>query len=354
MASTRSVRPGDAGGMGPSVEDAADSGRQQSRTRHGRQAENAVRLVLVPDLDPITPPVAAEAGAATAAATTRRGTLLVLAAAVGWSLAGLFTRSVDTSSWAIIGWRGVFSAVAVTGWLCLARRPTDTAGARRWHVGTGGLLLATLSTVATALYIPALQATSVTNVVVVYATAPFVTAGLAWLVLRERATRTTLIASTGAVVGVLVTAVGGRAGHSAQDVRGLLLAAGMTLALAGVAVCGRRLRDVSQVPATAVSAVQLAVLGLALAPDRWLGWRDLAILGLFGVVQAASLASYIEGARLLPASRTAVLSTADVPLAPVWVWIAFGDIPVAASVVGGLIVLAAVLWDARRGRSTCM
>ncbi|CCH78992.1 conserved membrane hypothetical protein [Nostocoides japonicum T1-X7] len=231
------------------------------------------------------------------------------------------------------------------------RPPTLPGSGRRLlagiRVGWGGLLLATLSTTATALYIPALQSTSVANVVVVYATAPFLTTGLAWLVLRERPARRTLAAATGAVVGVAMTAAGGIGGGSAQAARGLALAAGMTLALAGVAVCGRRFRTISQVPATAVSALQLAVLGLLLAPDRWLDTRSLAILAVFGTVQALSLACYVEGARLLPASRAAVLSTADVPLAPLWVWAAFGEVPAGASVAGGLVVLAAVLWDAR-------
>ncbi|WP_048552157.1 hypothetical protein, partial [Nostocoides japonicum] len=71
---------------------------------------------------------------------TRRGTVLVLTAAVGWSLAGLFTRSVAASSWAIIGWRGVFSAVAVVGWLVVgsprARPPLD-AGASGAQLSAG-------------------------------------------------------------------------------------------------------------------------------------------------------------------------------------------------------------------------
>ncbi|MFT4081396.1 MAG: DMT family transporter [Nocardioides sp.] len=296
--------------------------------------------------------------------TAGHGVVLVLLAATGWSLAGLFTRAIDASSWAIIGWRGVASTLAIACWLTATRTPRTPAtrlsppakGGLKSAVSAGGLSLATLSTIATALYIPALQLTSVTNVVVVFATCPFVTAGLAWFLLREAPTRNTLIAAAGAAIGVTITAGGGFSSDSRRDLIGLLLAFGMTLSLAGVAVCGRKFRDVSQVPATGVSALQLAVLGLLLAQDRWLPAHDLAVLAVFGLVQAASLACYIEGARLLPASRTAVLSTADVPLAPLWVWLAFGEVPAWLSVLGGTVVLTSVIWDTasgnRRSRET--
>lgn len=280
-----------------------------------------------------------------------RGVILVLLAAVGWSLAGLFTRMVHLTSWAIIGWRGVVGAVAVAAWLKVRSGPRSERGRgwrSVWAVGRGGLLLASLSTVATVLYIPALQVTTVANVVVVYATCPFVTALAAWLFLRERPTGSTVLAASVAVVGVALTAGGGMRHASSGDLWGLVMAAGMTVGLAGVAVCGRRYRTVSQVPATAVSAVQLAVIGLVLAPDRWISGRDVAVVVVFGLVQAASLACYIEGARLLPAPRTAVLSTADIPLAPLWVWLAFGEVPAVATAAGGLVVLAAVVWNSAR------
>src|SRR5437588_6036495 len=71
--------------------------------------------------------------------------------------------------------------------------------------GKGGLLVASLSTVAMVSFIPALQMTSVMNVAVLIATQPFVAAAMAWLWLGEGATWRTLIASLIAFAGVAIT-----------------------------------------------------------------------------------------------------------------------------------------------------
>jgi drug/metabolite transporter (DMT)-like permease len=49
------------------------------------------------------------------------------------------------------------------------------------------------------------------------------------------------------------------------------------------------------------------------------------------------------GSRLIPATETALISTLETPLGPVWVWLAFGEVPTTAAFVGGAIVLAAVV-----------
>lgn len=124
------------------------------------------------------------------------GIVLVTLSAVGWSMAGLFTRLVHADNWAITGWRGVFSALAVV--LYLAWRGRGGVARAMLSVGRAGLLAATVSTLASLAYIAALLVTSVANVVVVYATAPFVTAGLAWALLRERPARSTMLAAAAA------------------------------------------------------------------------------------------------------------------------------------------------------------
>jgi drug/metabolite transporter (DMT)-like permease len=48
------------------------------------------------------------------------------------------------------------------------------------------------------------------------------------------------------------------------------------------------------------------------------------------------------GAKLLPAIETGLIAALDAPLAPVWVWFAFGETPSAATILGGIVVFAAV------------
>ncbi len=271
------------------------------------------------------------------------GIVLVTLSALGWSTAGLFTRLVSAEALVIIGWRGAFGAVLIVAYLGWRDGPAAVRTIVR--PGWAGFAVATLATLSTAFYIQALLVTSVADVVVIYATTPFITAGLAWLAMRERPARSTVTAAAMALGGVALTAAGGLGG---SRLTGLVLAIGMTTGMAAVTVLSRRFRAVSMIPATAHSALQLGVLGALVSPMAAVSARDLAVLAAFAAVQAAAFACYVEGARRLEASRTALLSAADVPLAPLWVWLAVGEAPASATVAGGFVVLAAVLWDVRR------
>lgn len=270
------------------------------------------------------------------------GILLVTLSALGWSLAGLYTRLVTADVWAFTCWRGIFSALLVTAWV-MWREP---AGLRVYlRMGWSGWVVATLSTVGMVTYIASLRATSVADVMVIYATCPFVAAALAWLVIREPPPRSTLVAAAVALVGVGIMVVGG--GFSGALV-GDLLAFVMTIAMALLTVISRLRRDVSMIPATGLSAFQLAAVGLVMTAPFALPPAEIAILALFSLTQAVSFALYIEGARRLASAEAALIAAIDVPLGPFWVWLIVSEIPLVATVIGGAVVLAAVLGDIAR------
>jgi drug/metabolite transporter (DMT)-like permease len=62
------------------------------------------------------------------------------------------------------------------------------------------------------------------------------------------------------------------------------------------------------------------------------------------------------GARRLPAAQAALLSASEVPMAPLWVWIFFYEVPARETFIGGALVLAAIVWnisaDLRRSKQT--
>ena len=55
------------------------------------------------------------------------------------------------------------------------------------------------------------------------------------------------------------------------------------------------------------------------------------------------LTLFTIGSRLIPAAETALISALETPLAPLWVWLAFGETVSAQTLVGGAIVMAAVV-----------
>ena len=71
----------------------------------------------------------------------------------------------------------------------------------------------------------------------------------------------------------------------------------------------------------------------------------ITILAVFGLSNALlGFALFILGSRRIPAIETALIGALEAPIAPVWVWLMFGETPGAATLLGGLIVFAAVFW----------
>src|SRR5215475_7605809 len=272
----------------------------------------------------------------------RMGLLLVAAAAVAWSTAPFFTRLLPFDAWTILFWRGLFGGSLIIAFL-LTAQGRDALG-QLTKMGRSGWLVALLSTLGMVAFIPALQLTSVANVAVINATGPFVAAGLAWLWLRETVRVSTLAASLGAFAGVAII-VGNAAPGS--DLRGIGLACLMTLAIAGMTVAVRRYKQISMVAAAGMSNFLGSVVSVpfATAIGQTTG-PDLVIFGMFGFLQVGmGLTLFVLGSRHLPSGQASLIATLETPLMPFWLWVAFQEIPSVRAVVGGTLVLGAVIAD---------
>jgi drug/metabolite transporter (DMT)-like permease len=260
------------------------------------------------------------------------------AAAVAYSTAGFFTRLIHLDPWTILFWRGMFAGLFIAGCLLWRYRRGTWAAVRA--IGWPGLAAASFSTLATIFFINAFRRTSVADVTIIFATAPFMTAALAWLWIGERESWTTLVASTGALIGVIVM-VGGAVmeGHLFGD----LLAFGMTMSMALVMIIIRRHRDTPMLPAAGLSAFLCPLAVAPVAHPAAVGPTDLFNLALFGVTQfGLGLLLLTLGARLISATESALMNALEGPLAPFWVWLAFREVPPASTLAGGVIVMIAV------------
>ncbi|HEY4173552.1 MAG TPA: DMT family transporter [Rhodopila sp.] len=277
------------------------------------------------------------------------GSVIVATSAVAFSTAGLFTRLIAVDVWTMLFWRGLFGGLLIGGYIAWQERGVVRAAFA--SIGWAGILAATCSTVATICFIASLRATTVADVTIIYATAPFIAAVIAWAWTREYPHRGTLAASGLALLGVVVM-FGGPS--STGRMRGDLLALAMTALMALMMVVIRRNRRVSMLPAAYLSAFACSVAVLPLAHPGAVGGQDMGLLALFGTTQfGLGLLLLTVGSRLVSATRASLLANLELPFAPLWVWLAFDEVPSRLTVVGGGIVCAAVLLDmaAERGRT---
>ena len=122
----------------------------------------------------------------------------------------------------------------------------------------------------------------------------------------------------------------------------------MSVSFAATLVITRHRRDVSMAPATCLS--QLLVLAIAIpftAPGA-AGALDVTLLAALGITQIGLGFVFLTiGGRLIPAGEVALITLLEIVLGPLWVWAFLGERPPTATLVGGAIVLGAVLLEAR-------
>jgi len=272
----------------------------------------------------------------------RAGVALVIAAAIAWSTAPFFTRLLHLDSWTILFWRGLFGGGSIALFVIFTE---GLAGARSLvALRANGWLVACLSAFGMVNFIPSLQLTSVANVAIIIAVQPFAAATIAWLWLREAASPRTLLASVVAFAGIVVIVSGA---GTASDYRGIALAIVMVLSISLMTVVIRKHRETSMVAAVGMSNFLASLICLPFARHTVpVGTNDLVILALFGVLQVGmGLTLFTLGSRYLPSGQASLIATLETPLMTFWVWLAFHELPSARAMIGGALVMGAIVLD---------
>ena len=321
---------------------------------------------------------------------------MMLASGLGFGSTGAIARSIDADVWQIASWRSLLggSAVLIYVWLRgriggrqERLRPRNRAGTRvdpahtgeavgsdalvwaarerseqeretpgrdvarfrlpahsfRATLGPQGLLLTGLAASSMILYIDALQRTEVANVAVISATVPFLAAGLAWLILRERLRRSTVVAAVVALAGVTLT-VAGNLGPG--DLDGNLRAVVLAIMLALLIVLIRRFEGADAVLASGSAGLLLFLVALVVADPLGVAADQMPLLVFFGVLFAVSLVLWTEGVRLIPAAEAGLLGSSETPFSILLAWIVLAEAPPLVTVAGGLLVLGAIFGHA--------
>lgn len=271
----------------------------------------------------------------------RRGLFLVFVGGVLYASAGLFTRALPFDAWTLLAWRslagGLFAAAVFIG-------ETGRLSWRDYAMSPTYWMLVPVSALATICYVVALKLTTVAEVMIVYATSPFVTAAAAWALNRETPSRRLLIASSAALLGVAVM-IGGSAA-SAGRLTGAALVLAMNVGFALILVCARRHPDRSMTPVNTISLLAASAVGFALESGQPIAIGPWLLMLLFGIVTVGcAMTLFMAGARVVPSAEVSLIGISDVILGPVMVYVAFGEDPGRAAVLGGAIVLVALVWN---------
>jgi drug/metabolite transporter, DME family len=211
--------------------------------------------------------------------------------------------------------------------------------------GWPAVLAGACSSASSVLFILALGRVTVANAIFMGGITPFLAAIGAQAFLGERVPRRAWGAMALAMTGVTLMLGGGLA---LGQLTGNLFALGSAVTFAGHALFLRLNRQSDMLPAVLYAGLFGMLFGLVALGTEGISprvpARDLTLALAMGVVQlGGGLVLYTRASRHLPAAELQLIATAELVLAPLWVWIGVGEAPGAATLVGGALIVLAIL-----------
>ena len=275
----------------------------------------------------------------------------MLGAGVMFSFGSLFFRATDTlDAWQYLTFRGYGAFLAVLPVLWLQNRGDLGAIVRRVearHVLAGLIVSAMMIA-----FIVALTHTDTAFILLFQAAGPISAAVFSWLLLRERMSRDARIAAGGAALGVAIMVSGGvDAGVGWAILIVLVIPVG--LGLYGTLV--RSAVTIDPLVPVVIAGFVAGSVGLVvslLGAGFDVAARDIAIALLAGVALIAlPLPFFNHAQKVVPAPEATLLLMSEIVLGPFWVWLVYAEEPTGATLVGGAVMLAAVVWLTQRSMS---
>jgi drug/metabolite transporter (DMT)-like permease len=266
---------------------------------------------------------------------------MMVLSSVGISFGGLIVRSMqEADAWQISFYRSVAYASVIAFVILWRYRGRVVPQIRA--VGLIGLLAAGMSACAGMAFLQSLFHSSVATTLFIMAAIPFVTALVAWLVLRERLAPITALTMAVAAAGVAIMVGDGVAAGSGY---GTLMALVCVLCFSIYAVVLRYNRAVDMLPVLMFSGIFLAgIAAIARWGDLAVPMQDLILcLFLGGVLSAFGNLFFLAASRVLAAAELTMFMLLEFALGPIWVWVFVNEVPTGPAVMGGCLVILAVL-----------
>jgi len=279
-----------------------------------------------------------------------RGVLLVLAAGICWSSMGLGIRHIEVANvWQILFFRSLGLTPLLLLVLTLRARENPFPIIQR--TGLPGVIGGISLVFAFSGGILSIQTTSVANAMFLFAAAPFLAAVLGWLLLKEQVRKVTWISMMVALVGIIIMVWEGISiGRIIGNVAALISALGF--AVFTISLRWKKLEDM--LPTVFMAGLFAIIISGALCQikeygfdvPKWDIWIALA-LGVFQV--GAGLILYTLGSKAIPSAELALLSMTEVVFGPFWVWLFLGETASGYTLLGGIILLIAIVFNALSG-----
>ena len=252
----------------------------------------------------------------------------------------LFVRVLDAEPMVTAFWRGLTAGLLVLLVLLVVRGPKGF----RAVFGTGwpGLIYTVLIATTAPAFVLAVTNTSVANVVFIFASMPVFAAIFSRFFLGEPIHTRMVMTMAVVIFGLAIIAYGSTSSDIASwkgDVWAVYVSAAFAAALTAV----RSVKATSMIPAIPFAYIGAAlVIGMFVSPVQAFETQWPLFLGHGAFIGAASCL-LVLGPRYISAAEVSLLVLLESVLAPILVWLVIGEDPGPTAIVGGVVVVGALL-----------
>ena len=268
------------------------------------------------------------------------GPLLVFFGALSLSFGGLIVKSFQGANlWQILFWRSIFFILVVGIFLILTyRKKVFTAFIISGMPGLiGGLILST----GFCGYVFAMYNTTVANTNFIIQTQTIFLAIFGYLFLKEKVSKLTLVSIILAISGIILM-VG--TSLSPGQMSGNIAAFIMPVSFAILILIVRKYPNVDMVPLQLIAGIFAMFVGYLVAGKIMVSFYDIFLGFLAGFFQLGFGFILITiGARRTPSALVGIIMLTEAVLGPMWAWIFINEQPPLMVLIGGSVVIIAVL-----------
>jgi len=268
------------------------------------------------------------------------GPLLIFLGALSLSFGGLIVKSFEGATlWQILFWRSLFFSLTILAFLIISYKKKTF---KSFYVsGLPGFFGGIILSFGFCGYVFAMYNTTVANTNFIISLQILFLAIFGYFFLKEKISAATLISIILAVTGVLFMV-----GNSLTpgELSGNLAAFTMPITFAILIMIVRKYPTVDMVPAQFVAGVCSCIIGFLLSTKLMISPNDIFLGFLAGFFQVGFGFIFITiGARTTPSAMVGIIMLSESVLGPVWAFLFVSERPSIFGLVGGAIILFAVL-----------
>ena len=273
------------------------------------------------------------------------GTILVLLGAIFLSFGGIIVKSFEGASlWQILFWRQFFFILIVALYLFIIYKKNFFK--TFYKSGFPGLIAGFFLGLGFSSYVFAMYYTTVANTLFIITTETIFLALFGYIFLKEKISFITLIAILLGMFGVLLIVGSSLSLQTSEQFFGNIIAFIMPISFAVLVIIVRKYPGVDMVPAQFIAGVVAAFIGYLIAGKLLVSPHDLFLGFLAGTFQIGFGFILITiGSQTTPAAVVGVVMLTEAVLGPIWAWLFINEIPPMTVIIGGGIIIFAILFE---------